>query len=67
MSGPTRPEDISATAAGASDADLRARSPTYDETRLVGRICLPATVLGLIVHAAEHASRHPGLRAAPAP
>ena len=51
---------------------------TYGEIRPVGRAELPATVLGLIVHAAEHTSRHTGqfittlkiargLRAAPAP
>ena len=51
---------------------------TYGEIRPVGRAGLPATVLGLIVHAAEHTSRHTGqfittlkivrgLRAAPAP
>jgi uncharacterized damage-inducible protein DinB len=50
---------------------------TYGEIRPVGRAALPATVLGLIVHAAEHTSRHTGqfittlkivrgLRAAPA-
>jgi hypothetical protein len=51
---------------------------TYGEIRPVGRAALPATVLGLIVHAAEHTSRHAGqfittlkiargLHAAPAP
>jgi hypothetical protein len=51
---------------------------TLGEIRPVGRAGLPATVLGLIVHAAEHTSRHTGqfittlkiargLRAAPAP
>jgi uncharacterized damage-inducible protein DinB len=51
---------------------------TYGESRPVGRLGLPATVLGLIVHAAEHTSRHAGqfittlkiargLHAAPAP
>jgi hypothetical protein len=33
---------------------------TYGEIRPVGRAGLPATVLGLIVHAAEHTSRHTG-------
>src|SRR5512147_1792874 len=33
---------------------------TYGEIRPVGRAGLPATVLGLIVHAAEHTSRHAG-------
>jgi hypothetical protein len=51
---------------------------TFGEIRPVGRLALPATVLGLIVHAAEHTSRHTGqfittlkiargLRAMPAP
>ena len=31
---------------------------TLDETREVGRARLPSTVLGLLVHAAEHAQRH---------
>jgi len=35
-------------------------SAAYGEIRPVGRAALPATVLGLLVHAAEHASRHTG-------
>jgi hypothetical protein len=31
---------------------------TLDEARAVGRARLPSTVLGLLVHAAEHAQRH---------
>jgi hypothetical protein len=31
---------------------------TVDEPREVGRARLPSTVLGLLVHAAEHAQRH---------
>jgi len=31
---------------------------TLDETREVGRVRLPSTVLGLLFHAAEHAQRH---------
>ena len=40
---------------------LRA-TPAADllEVRLVGRAGLPSTVLGLLVHAAEHAQRHVG-------
>ena len=40
---------------------LRATDPerVYEERR-VGRAGLPATVLGLIVHAAEHSTRHMG-------
>ena len=33
---------------------------TLPEPRLVGRAQLPSTVLGLLFHAAEHASRHTG-------
>ncbi|HUP12864.1 MAG TPA: DinB family protein [Niastella sp.] len=33
---------------------------TLTETRRVGRAGLPATVLGLLVHAAEHTMRHTG-------
>jgi uncharacterized damage-inducible protein DinB len=42
-------------------AQLRATPPhTLIETRLVGRKQLPATQLGLLFHAAEHAQRHVG-------
>lgn len=42
-------------------AQLRATLPhTLTETRLVGRKQLPATQLGLLFHAAEHAQRHVG-------
>lgn len=42
--------------------DQLARTPadSYGAIRLVGRAEVPATVLGLIVHAAEHSSRHAG-------
>ena len=33
---------------------------TLNESRPVGRAALPATVLGLLFHAAEHTSRHVG-------
>jgi uncharacterized damage-inducible protein DinB len=43
---------------------IRQLSSTPDEAllqpRLVGRAQLPSTVLGLLFHAAEHASRHTG-------
>jgi uncharacterized damage-inducible protein DinB len=43
---------------------MRQLSQTSEEslltTRLVGRAQLPSTVLGLVFHAAEHASRHTG-------
>jgi hypothetical protein len=39
-------------------AQLRATEPrTLGETRLVGRLQLPATALGLLFHAAEHTQR----------
>ena len=42
-------------------AQLRAVRPeTLSETRLVGRQQLPATMLGLLFHAAEHTQRHVG-------
>ncbi|HET7219655.1 MAG TPA: DinB family protein [Vicinamibacterales bacterium] len=42
-------------------AQIRATSPsTALEARTVGRAALPTTVLGLIVHAAEHSQRHAG-------
>ncbi len=34
--------------------------PVLSEPRTVGRAQLPSTVLGLLFHAAEHASRHTG-------
>jgi len=36
------------------------RIETLGDQRLVGRAQLPSTVLGLLFHAAEHASRHTG-------
>jgi hypothetical protein len=36
-------------------------SETLLESRAVGRARLPATVLGLVFHAAEHSTRHAGL------
>ncbi|UYZ57629.1 DinB family protein [Hymenobacter latericus] len=42
-------------------AQLRATNPaTLAEARGVGRAQLPSTVLGLLVHAAEHTMRHLG-------
>jgi uncharacterized damage-inducible protein DinB len=42
-------------------AQLRATDErTLTEYRSVGRAQLPSTVLGLLVHAAEHAQRHVG-------
>jgi uncharacterized damage-inducible protein DinB len=40
---------------------VRSTDPaTLDERRSVGRAALPATVRGLLFHAAEHATRHAG-------
>lgn len=42
-------------------SQLRATQPqALTDTRLVGRRQLPATMLGLLFHAAEHAQRHIG-------
>jgi uncharacterized damage-inducible protein DinB len=42
-------------------AQLAATSEaTLLEARSVGRAQLPSTILGLLFHAAEHASRHTG-------
>lgn len=38
----------------------RTSEAALSEARLVGRAQLPSTVLGLLFHAAEHASRHTG-------
>jgi uncharacterized damage-inducible protein DinB len=41
--------------------DLRAIDPaTLPDARAVGRAQLPSTVIGLLVHAAEHTQRHVG-------
>ena len=48
-------------AAAAFEACLAATDPaTAFEARPVGRQALPSTVLGLLVHAAEHTQRHVG-------
>ena len=40
---------------------LRSTSPSaLNEPRAIGRAALPTTVLGLLVHAAEHSTRHVG-------
>jgi uncharacterized damage-inducible protein DinB len=48
----------------AVDAAMRQLSQTSEDSlrvpRFVGRAQLPSTVLGLLFHAAEHASRHTG-------
>jgi uncharacterized damage-inducible protein DinB len=52
------------TASQAIDAALDQLRQTAPETlfdlRAVGRARLPATVLGLLFHAAEHTTRHAG-------
>ena len=63
--------DVTVSAAGLAAAfgavvdraitQLRATDPaTVFDTRGVGRAALPSTVLGLLVHAAEHTMRHVG-------
>jgi hypothetical protein len=48
-------------AVGAMLGEVRATDPTVVfEARTVGRQGLPSTVLGLLVHAAEHTQRHVG-------
>lgn len=58
------PAELERMASGAIDRALeqlrRTPGATLGEVRPVGRAGLPATVLGLLVHAAEHASRHTG-------
>jgi hypothetical protein len=57
-------EEIIARVAAGMDAaieQLRATSPgMVSEPREVGRLRLPSNVLGLLFHAAEHATRHVG-------
>lgn len=49
------------TAVDRALAQLAATDPaTLADARAVGRAQLPSTVLGLLFHAAEHASRHTG-------
>jgi uncharacterized damage-inducible protein DinB len=59
--GPAELERIANAAIDRALEQLRRTSgATLGEVRPVGRAGLPATVLGLLVHAAEHASRHTG-------
>jgi hypothetical protein len=57
-------DEIVARVTGAMDRaldQLRQTPPaSIDEPRQVGRLRLPSNVLGLIFHAAEHATRHLG-------
>jgi uncharacterized damage-inducible protein DinB len=59
-----RLEDLLAAWHATVASAMQQLSATADETlllpRLVGRAQLPSTVLGLLFHAAEHASRHTG-------
>jgi hypothetical protein len=57
------PEALAAVAArvDAAVAELRAVDPaTLGDVRTVGRARLPSTVIGCLVHGAEHAMRHVG-------
>jgi GNAT superfamily N-acetyltransferase/uncharacterized damage-inducible protein DinB len=60
----TQPQALVAAASQAIDAALDQLRHTAPETlfdvRAVGRVRLPATVLGLLFHAAEHTTRHVG-------
>jgi uncharacterized damage-inducible protein DinB len=53
-------EDWRATVAAAMRQLSRTSEDSLLTPRLVGRAQLPSTVLGLLFHAAEHASRHTG-------
>jgi uncharacterized damage-inducible protein DinB len=61
---PADAASVLATAQAALDRALeqvgRTSEETLLETRRVGRAGLPATVLGLLFHAAEHTTRHTG-------
>jgi uncharacterized damage-inducible protein DinB len=48
------------TIAGVMDRLAAIQEATLLDPRAVGRAQLPSTVLGLLFHAAEHASRHTG-------
>jgi uncharacterized damage-inducible protein DinB len=60
----TTTAELAARADAAIDralAQLRRTPPdSLGEIRPVGRAALPATVLGLLIHAAEHTARHTG-------
>ncbi|MCU1336884.1 MAG: DinB superfamily protein [Bryobacterales bacterium] len=61
--GATLPELLSDIDAKLSDAERRIReigAATLDEPRYIGKKRLPSTVLGLLVHVAEHTQRHLG-------
>jgi hypothetical protein len=61
---PPSPEELVAAFDAQVDravAQLRATDPaTLGDVRAVGRAQLPSTVIGLLVHAAEHVQRHLG-------
>jgi uncharacterized damage-inducible protein DinB len=52
--------ELGAAIARALDQLRRTPEETLLESRAVGRQRLPSTVIGLLFHAAEHASRHAG-------
>ena len=62
--GPARVSELVAAFAAQVDEalrELRNLDPeTLTEPRVVGRAELPSTVIGLLVHAAEHTTRHVG-------
>ena len=60
---PTAADTIAIAHAGIDSALSQVRAmdvSTWLEPRAVGRARLPTTVIGLVFHAAEHASRHAG-------
>jgi uncharacterized damage-inducible protein DinB len=60
VSGPVLAAAVLAQIDRALDQLRRTPVETLEEVREVGRARLPSTVLGLLVHAAEHTSRHAG-------
>lgn len=53
-------EEVNAIIERALDQVRRTSPETLGEERQVGRAGLPSTVLGLLVHVAEHSTRHVG-------
>jgi len=59
----SREECLAILELGLAEAEVRVRSiqrERFGEERFVGRQRLPTTVIGLLVHVAEHTQRHTG-------